>query len=275
MYTTEKAYDYCEGVIQQGSKTFYKAFSLLPKADRQAVNAIYTFCRCLDDTVDESPNPKESLTAFLSEFERFRSGERIEQPLWLALRDVFDRYDMEEMPFLELAEGMRWDITKSRYRTLEETERYSYLVASTVGLMLLPILAPGRKDLKEGAIQLGIAMQLTNILRDVGEDARRNRIYLPGELLERYGVSDESLLRGNPTGDFSDLWESIALRAEELYDQAATTFPSYPSESRRSLRAAALLYRGILDAVRLNHYDVFTKRAYVSNLQKIKLLTKI
>ncbi|WP_290773522.1 phytoene/squalene synthase family protein, partial [Exiguobacterium sp. UBA6282] len=157
--TIQNAYIKCEEVIQSGSKTFYKAFSLLPKADRQAVYAIYTFCRFLDDTVDESDTPKESLLAFLNEFKRFRNGEVLNKPLWIALADVFERYEMDETPFLELAEGMRWDIEKNRYQTLEETEQYSYYVASTVGLMLLPILAPQQPDLRKSAIDLGIAMQ--------------------------------------------------------------------------------------------------------------------
>ena len=161
MDTVTNAYLVCEQTIQGGSKTFYKAFSLLPKQDRMAVYAIYTFCRHLDDTVDESATPKESLAEFLEEFRLFRSGHSINKPLWIALADVFKRYEMDETPFLELAEGMRWDIEKNRYHSLEETEKYSYYVASTVGLMLLPILAPKQNDLRESAIQLGIAMQFT------------------------------------------------------------------------------------------------------------------
>lgn len=271
----QNAYIKCEEVIQSGSKTFYKAFSLLPKADRQAVYAIYTFCRFLDDTVDESDTPKESLMVFLNEFKRFRNGEVLNKPLWIALADVFERYEMDETPFLELAEGMRWDIEKNRYQTLEETEQYSYYVASTVGLMLLPILAPQQPDLRKSAIDLGIAMQLTNILRDVGEDAKRGRIYLPHSWMETYGVTAESLLAGCPSGDFIGLWEEVALRAEHLYDAAIPSFDRYPRESRRALKAAAFLYRGILDAARDNHYDVFTKRAYVSRWQKMKLLATI
>ncbi len=275
MDTVTNAYLVCEQTIQGGSKTFYKAFSLLPRQDRMAVYAIYTFCRHLDDTVDESATPKESLAEFLEEFRLFRSGHSINKPLWIALADVFKRYEMDETPFLELAEGMRWDIEKNRYHSLEETEKYSYYVASTVGLMLLPILAPKQNDLRESAIQLGIAMQLTNILRDVGEDAKRGRVYLPKDWMDQYGVTTESLLTGTPSGDFAGLWEALALRAEYLYDAATPSFDRYPKESRRALKVAALLYRGILDAARDNQYDVFTKRAYVSRWQKMKLLATI
>lgn len=275
MNTVMNAYATCEETIQNGSKTFYKAFSLLPKQDRLAVYAIYTFCRFLDDAVDESETPKESLESFLEEFRLFRSGQSLKTPLWIALGDVFERYEMDETPFLELAEGMRWDIEKNRYQSLAETEQYSYYVASTVGLMLLPILAPGQPELRQSAIELGIAMQLTNILRDVGEDAKRGRIYLPKEWMDEYDVTSESLLVGRPSGDFVGLWEELALRAEHLYDAAAPSFDCYPKESRRALKVAALLYRGILDAARDNQYDVFTKRAYVSRWQKMKLLATI
>ncbi|MCC9623199.1 phytoene/squalene synthase family protein [Thalassospira sp. MA62] len=278
--TTQEAYRQCEEIMKKGSLTFYRAFSLLSKPDRQAVMAIYTFCRTLDDAVDESDRPEESLAAFLHDFDRFLAGYDLDEALWVALRDVWKRYDMDVEPFFELAEGMKWDLHKSRYETLEETEQYSYYAASTVGLMLLPILVPNQdeattRQLRQGAIDLGIAMQLTNILRDVGEDLNRDRIYLPRTMMRQYGVSEEMLQQREVTPVFIDLWETLASRAEFLYARARETHHLYPLASRKPVQAAALLYEGILDAARANRHDVFTKRAYVSTLQKGKLLAKL
>lgn len=278
--TRQEAYRQCEDVMKKGSLTFYRAFSLLSKPDRQAVAAVYTFCRMLDDAVDESERPEESLTVFLAEFSRFLTGDDQESALWIALRDVWQRYEMDVEPFFELAEGMKWDLHKTRYATLEETEQYSYYAASTVGLMLLPILAPEakedeRRQLKQGAIDLGIAMQLTNILRDIGEDLDRNRIYVPHELLAQHGLTAHDLFERNVTPQFVSLWETMAERAESLYRSARQTHHLYPATSRKPVQAAALLYEGILDAARSNNYDVFTKRAYVSTLQKGKLLARL
>ena len=266
--------------MKKGSLTFYRAFSLLSKPDRQAVMAVYTFCRLLDDAVDESDRPEESLAEFLHAFNRFLAGEEQDHPLWIALRDVWQRYDMDVQPFFELAEGMRWDLHKSRYATFEETEQYSYYAASTVGLMLLPILVPNadastRQELRQGAIDLGIAMQLTNILRDVGEDLARDRIYLPQALLAEHHVTEQILIERQVTPAFITVWETVAARAEALYTRARATHHLYPVASRKPVQAAALLYEGILDAARANAYDVFTKRAYVSTLQKGKLLAKL
>ncbi|WP_034817751.1 phytoene/squalene synthase family protein [Exiguobacterium alkaliphilum] len=278
--TTQEAYRQCEEIMKKGSLTFYRAFSLLSKPDRQAVAAVYTFCRLLDDAVDESDRPEASLTEFLHDFNRFLANEDVEGALWVALRDVWGRYDMDVAPFFELAEGMKWDLHKSRYATLEETEQYSYYAASTVGLMLLPILVPEpdateKASLRQGAIDLGIAMQLTNILRDVGEDLSRDRIYLPQTLLAEFGVSEADLFARKVTPAFMDVWETLARRAEFLYTRARETHHLYPPASRKPVQAAALLYEGILDAARGNAYDVFTKRAYVSTLQKGKLLARL
>ncbi|TCI43254.1 MULTISPECIES: phytoene/squalene synthase family protein [unclassified Exiguobacterium] len=278
--TRQEAYRQCEEVMKKGSLTFYRAFSLLSKPDRQAVAAVYTFCRTLDDAVDESEYPEESLTAFLAEFDRFLAGNDPDGALWIALRDVWQRYDMDVEPFFELAEGMKWDLHKTRYTTLEETEQYGYYAASTVGLMLLPILVPdanmeARQQLKQGAIDLGIAMQLTNILRDVGEDLNRDRIYVPRTLLAQHAMSETDLFERKVTPQFVEVWETMATRAETLYRSARETHHLYPATSRKPVQAAALLYEGILDAARSNDHDVFTKRAYVSTLQKGKLLARL
>ena len=146
MKSLEQAYEYCRSVMEEHSKTFSKAFSFLPAPDRKAVWAIYTFCRHSDDIVDE----RGSLTELLQlrkEFDHFLAGDfQLDNPMWLALYDVFQRYEMDVEPFYLLIEGQASDLEKNRFETLKELEHYSYLVASSVGLMLLPILAPNYSE---------------------------------------------------------------------------------------------------------------------------------
>uniref|UniRef100_UPI00262CC521 phytoene/squalene synthase family protein n=1 Tax=uncultured Anoxybacillus sp. TaxID=263860 RepID=UPI00262CC521 len=160
--------------------------------------------------------------------------------------------------------------------TFSQLLRYCYCVASTVGLMLLPILAPNkRKQLNESAIALGEAMQLTNILRDVGEDMARGRIYLPREWMKLYGVSEQQLARGEVTNSFIHLWEQLAEEAEKRYALAEQTFSLYPLSARLAVKGAAAMYQSILQVVREQQYDVFTKRAFVSAERKQVLLQQI
>ncbi|EMT46732.1 phytoene/squalene synthase family protein [Anoxybacillus flavithermus] len=272
----KQAYARCEAVAAHHSKTFYRAFSLLPLHDRRAIWAIYAFCRRVDDIVDEGAHPKEQLQQFEAEWKSFLAGDEHDDFMWVALRDVFSRYEMDVEPFWHMIEGQTMDLTVHRYETFSQLLRYCYCVASTVGLMLLPILAPNhRNELKESAIALGEAMQLTNILRDVGEDMERGRIYLPREWMKLYGVSEQQLAYGEVTNAFIHLWEQIAEEAEKRYALAGQTFSLYPLSARLAVKGAATMYRSILQVVREQRYDVFTKRAFVSAERKQVLLQQI
>ncbi|RIW38959.1 phytoene/squalene synthase family protein [Bacillus salacetis] len=269
-----EAYQACEDIIKKHSKTFYKAFSFLPEENRNAVWAIYAFCRRVDDIVDESDNPEAELETFKKEFSRFASGEHMsDSPYWTALHDVFQRYEMEFAPFEDMIKGQEMDLSGRTYHSIHEFESYCYHVAGTVGLMLLPVLAPGKEQaLRNGAIALGIAMQYTNVLRDIGEDMDRDRVYLPEEILAEHGYS-KALLKGNVlNGSFISMWESLAERAEAHYREAMETMFHYPSYSQVPVHSAAVFYRGILDSVRANGHNVFSERAYVSEKQKEKML---
>ncbi|WP_421381301.1 phytoene/squalene synthase family protein [Bacillus salacetis] len=273
----KEAYQACEDIIKKHSKTFYKAFSFLPEENRNAVWAIYAFCRRVDDIVDESQNPEAELEKFKEEFSRFASGEHMsESPYWAALQDVFQRYQMELAPFEDMITGQEMDLSGRIYYSINDFESYCYHVAGTVGLMLLPVLAPGKEqELRDGAIALGIAMQYTNVLRDIGEDLDRNRVYLPEDVLKEHGYS-KSLLAGNVlNSSFISMWESLAKRAEAHYQEAMETMYHYPSYSLLPVQSAAIFYRGILDSVRANGYNVFSERAYVSEWQKEKLLANL
>ncbi|MEK4521514.1 phytoene/squalene synthase family protein [Psychrobacillus sp. FSL W7-1493] len=274
--TVKDYYRYCEEVIKKNSRSFYFAFSQLPEDKANAVFAIYTFCRRADDSVDENGSKvrqKEELERLKKELQLFEKGEEIQHPMWLALRDVFNRYNMSIEPFYEQLEGQRMDINFTEPMTLKELEKYSYYVAGTVGLMLLPVLAQGSSiDLTEQAISLGIAMQITNILRDIGEDYQvKNRIYIPQSLLASELYSADDLKNASINSSFIRIWESLAHHAEELYDHFFHSIFYFDEDSRFQVLLAAKVYRGILNAVRKNNYDCFHVKNYVSptEMQKI------
>lgn len=277
MYDVKEAYQYCEKVIAHHSKTFYKAFSILPKDERKAVWAVYAFCRTVDDIVDEGENPAAELAGFKSEFEQFLSGMYdLSNPMWVALHDVFGRYEMDEKHFRELIKGQEMDITTNRYETMNQLLNYCYHVASTVGLMLLPILAPRKVAvLKDGAVSLGLAMQITNILRDIGEDLERNRIYLPEEVMEDHGLRTESLWSERVDAPFVEVWEDLAKQAEGFYQEAFQTMNEYPMYSRIPVKSAAYLYREILTVIRSKQHQVFREKHFVEDKTKQQLLVNL
>lgn len=270
----KEAYLYCEEVIAANSKSFYRTFSLLPKAKRKAVWGVYTFCRTVDDIVDEGDNPAVELENFKREFHEFLQGNfDLENPMWIALADVFDRYDMEADTFHALIKGQEMDLTMKRYYTVEELLTYSYHVASTVGLMLLPILAPGKiPALREGAIALGHAMQITNILRDIGEDLKIGRIYLPAEVMQKNGFNEEELYSGAVSPEFVAMWEEMAELAEHYYRSAFETIHEYPMDARIPVKGAGLVYREILSTIRAKNYNVFNEKHFVPDESKKAIL---
>jgi 15-cis-phytoene synthase len=276
MKRLDEAYHYCYEVMNANSKTFVKAFSFLPEQKRMAVWAVYTFCRHVDDIVDEEKS-LEKLNQFKREFDLFLKGEfSTKNKLWLALHDVFTRFPMDREPFYLMIEGQGLDFQKNRYNSLAEVEYYSYRVASSVGLMLLPILAPEPTErLKEGAIKLGIAMQITNILRDIGEDLDRDRIYIPADLLQKYNYGNEDLTANIVDDRFTRLVEDLATYAESLYEEALESTNDYPLYSRLPVQAANYSYRAILNEIRKNNYNVFTKRAVVSSSEKANIFKQI
>lgn len=278
MVDVQTALKVCEETIQTHSKTFYRAFSMLPKKKRQAVWAVYSFCRRADDIVDESPTPQEDLASFRETFDRFLQGDiDRNDSIWVALEHTFQEFRMDEAPFRDLLQGQEMDLEQQRYETLDELLIYSYHVASTVGLMLLPIIAPRKKEqLKEAAISLGIAMQLTNILRDIGEDqAERDRIYLPKQVMDQFGYTEQELQEGIVNQAFQHVWEYIAFEAEAYYEEFFDHLHEFPLYSRIPVKAAAYFYKAILDKTRENEYRVFTERAFISKQEKALILEDI
>lgn len=276
--SVDEAYVYCKEIIEKHSKTFSKAFNHLPKEKREAVWAVYAFCRTADDIVDEAgSDPELDLKQFKSELEQFASGGIPDSSLlWIALKDTFTKFEFDLKPFYLMIEGQNMDLAKSRYHNTEEVLDYSYHVASSVGLMLLPILAPdSRRELEGSAVSLGYAMQLTNILRDIGADRHINRVYLPEKLMEKYGYTMSMLHNQEVNFSLIALWEELAGLAERYYEEAFSQIHLYPPDARIPVKAAGVLYREILNSVRRNYYDVFNKRAFVSVQDKQYILSGI
>ncbi|KZE37289.1 phytoene synthase [Bhargavaea cecembensis] len=278
--STQEDYRYCEAIIKRHSKSFYYAFSKLPAEKARAVYAIYAFCRTADDSVDGSGSREERMAALgrlAEDLDRFRYGQDPDTPLWRALRDVFSRFDMDFQPFYDQLTGQRMDIDFSQPADLRQLEEYSYYVAGSVGMMLLPIIAPDAgPETRRRAADLGIAMQLTNILRDVGEDLRDNgRIYLPLDDMNAHGYQEEDLQFGVIDIRFTSLWEAVAVRAEELYDRFGATLGDYSADSRIPVALSAGVYRGILNAVRNNGYDCFSRRAVVGQIEKGRIALSV
>ncbi|MCM3602346.1 phytoene/squalene synthase family protein [Robertmurraya korlensis] len=278
MITIEDAYLQCERVIQAHSETFYKAFSYLPQEQKKAVWAIYSYCRIIDDIIDGERDSEEGIKQFEEEFELFKRkqiGSQFEF-MWIALLDVFVKFEMEVTPFEDMIKGQRMDLQQTKYETLDEVLQYSYHVASTVGIMLLPVLAPKHIHvLREGAIQLGLAMQLTNILRDIGEDLSMGRIYIPKEMLLKHHYSYKELLHYEVNDRFIRMWEDIAEIAEYYYEQALLTIHYYPEYSRIPVKGAALMYKAILDQVRKNEYNIFKYRSFIGTDTKEQILAAL
>lgn len=269
---------YCENIIKKHSKSFYFAFSGLPAEKRYAVYSIYAFCRIADDSVDENPVPavkSAALNQLRHELDLFSRHEERDHPLWRALRHVFNTFDMDLQPFYDQLRGQEMDIHFSSPKTLRQLEEYSYYVAGSVGLMLLPIIATeNHAYLKKTAVDLGIAMQITNILRDIGEDFdEKNRIYLPETERLHFGYGEEKLGQQLIDESFIALWEHLAVRAENLYDLFSDHLMKFDDDSKVPLMTAANVYREILNVIRENQYDCLTKRNFVAKerLEQIRV----
>lgn len=266
------SYRLCRDLTKEHSKTFYFASLFLTPEKRRAIWAVYAFCRTADDLVDKHAPAEERLAAIDEWREQLLAAYRgrPRHAVMVAFTDAAVRFGIPIEPALDLLQGARRDVTIRRYETYEDVLEYCYLVASTVGLLTCPILGYEEGALAYGAA-LGRAMQMTNILRDVGEDARMGRIYLPAEDLRRFGYSEDDLLAGVIDERFVALMEFQIARVRTMYEEAAPGIALLAPASRHTVRLALALYRRILDEIERNGYDVFTRRAFVP--MRTKLLT--
>ncbi|MFV9506421.1 MAG: phytoene/squalene synthase family protein [Oscillochloridaceae bacterium umkhey_bin13] len=270
---TADAYAECERIIRRHSKSFYFSSQFLAPEARRAVRALYAFCRMTDDTVDmATDDPARALAAWVKQARAHRPVSH--DPVLVAWHDTRSRYGLDPSLVDELLAGVAMDLTINRYATFADLWLYCYRVASVVGLLVMGITghAPGAEPY---AIKLGVALQLTNILRDVGEDARRGRVYLPQEDLERFGLTAEDILAGVHDARFKAMMRFQIDRAHQLYDESWAGIALLPPDSRFAIAAAARVYRGILDKLVANDYDAHTRRAHLRMREKVVRLPQI
>lgn len=297
------SYEVAKEIMKDKAASFYQAFSNLPKERFECVAAVYAFCRYADDVVDNDPFgelKQEVLRALLAlEFavnSLYRNLEQSDLEIaqsvfslswWEAFQDAVKKYQIPMQPFIQQINGQRKDVDFKDLETLDDLIEYSRLVAGSVGTMLLPIIAidietAHNQELMGACENLGIAMQITNILRDVGEDLRtRNRVYLPQDYLVKYKIRRSDLevlahlgadvLVDIPSG-FIDLWEELAGVADRYYEYYEAWIRSFHKNARMPLVAAALSYRAIADAVRKENYNCFTKRCYTSAMKRADII---
>jgi phytoene synthase len=261
----DECYRVCRDIARVHSKTFYLSSLFLSPPKRRAVWAVYAFCRTADDIVDRMAPPRDRLGAIAGWEQGLLDAYdgRASDPIYVAFADAVRRFEIPVEPALDLLRGARMDITVRRYDTYEQLRDYCYLVASTVGLLVLPVLGSITPAAARYGVALGRAMQMTNILRDVGEDARMDRIYLPGEDLRRFGCTEASVMDGVRDERFRQLMRFEIARVRTMYAEAEPGIALLAPESRYTVRLALSLYRGILDRIEANRYDVFTRRAHV------------
>jgi len=260
------------------AKTFYFASHALPPEKRQAAYALYAFCRYVDNIADEGTD-SESARVRLHDIRR-RLHEIYDADHWVArwavLRTTVERYGIPKEFLLDLIEGVEMDLAGIRCRTFAELKKYCYHVASVVGLMMARILQPDNDDALSFAEDLGTAMQLTNILRDVGEDYGMKRIYLPGDEMEEWGITEDVLAGQKVTAAFRAFMQFNIARARVFYDRAEPGIRALPDDgSRFCVRLMSTLYGRILNRIEANDYDVFTRRAHVPLSQKLRLAAGI
>ena len=264
-YDLANSYARCRAIAREHARSFYLASRFLDFERRRAIWAIYAFCRTADDIVDGAGTADARMSA-LDAWERglidaYRGVAR--DPIFAALADAAERFGIPIAPALDLLRGARMDVVPQTYATYAELREYCYLVASTVGLLTIPVLGALNDDAGDYGVTLGLAMQLTNILRDVGEDSRMGRVYLPADELASHGLDAAAIHAGNVDDAFVGFMREQIARANALYDEAEPGIALLAPASRGTVRAAARLYRGILGRIEANGYDVFTRRAYV------------
>ncbi len=281
-----RAYTHCRAIAKREAKNFYYSFVALPAARRNAICAIYAFMRQADDLSDDESLPREErrskLKAWRTAWSQAAAGASTSDPIFLAVRDALARFAIPLQLLDELVDGVAMDLDRTpggeadTYATFDDLYRYCYLVASVVGLVCIRIFGFQDKRAEKLAEETGIAFQLTNILRDVREDAERSRVYLPLEDLEAHGVALDSLLRHKaaapPTEAERALLASIASRAEAYYRSAAQLLPLIDRESRPALWVLVTIYHALLRRIERADYDVFSQRARVPTVQKIAIL---
>lgn len=277
--TLEQSYRYCRDIAKKRAKNFYYSFLLLEKPQRDAMCAIYAFMRYCDDLSDDPANSdrgklSQSIALWRVDLDRALQGHPGDNPLWPAFSDSVRRYAIPHRFFHEMIDGITSDLEPQTIQTWEELYRYCYHVASVVGLTIIHVF--GFKSVRALLLaeKCGVAFQLTNILRDVREDAEVGRVYLPAEDLQRFGVSVEQLRSGKEDVNFRELMKFEASRARSYYDESAPLQGLIEKKSRRSLWALRQIYLTLLGRLERANFSVLSRRINLSTSTKMALLLR-
>jgi 15-cis-phytoene synthase len=267
--TLAESYEYCSKVARTRAKNFYYSFVLLSAEQKNAMCAIYAFMRYCDDLSDEPGAAAAPIERWRADLTKALAGNAdARSPLWPAFQDAVRRYNIPHEYFYEMIDGVLSDLQPRRMQTFDELYRYCYQVASVVGLTIIHIFGFDSPEALPLAETCGIAFQLTNILRDVREDAEHDRVYLPAEDLVRFGVAADDLRQGRRSEPFARMMDFEATRARGYYDESRPLLDLVHKRSRSSLWALITIYSNLLERIRKSNYDVLTRRIRLSTFEK-------
>ena len=273
----ESAYADCQQITRREAKNFYYAFVTLPQEKRRAISAAYAFCRHCDDAVDEAASPEDKLSALAelrSNLGRAYQG-RAPTSTFLALADAAERYSIPEEYFQEIILGVESDLVKTRFQDFDELRQYCYRVASVVGLVCLQIFQYRDDAAREHAVDFGLAMQLTNIMRDVREDWSMGRVYLPQDEMARFGYTEEQLEAGIRNDAFIELLRFQGERARTYYRSGFRLLPYLSRRSRACPAVLGAIYSKLLDRIEASGYDVLgEQRVALSTGEKARITAR-
>lgn len=263
--------EYCQQKAAGSGSSFYYSFLFLPADQRRAITALYAFCREVDDVVDECQDPQIAATKLAWWRQELSSvyGGQPQHPVTQALQALSGEFNFPEEQLQEIIDGMEMDLQQSRYLDFKALSLYCYRVASVVGLLAAGIFGYQDRKTQKYAHDLGIAFQLTNIIRDVGEDARMGRIYLPIDELQRFEVTAADILNARHGENFQRLMAFQVERAESYYAQAIEALPAGDRHRQRPGLVMAAIYRTLLDEIRRDGYQVLTQRTSLTPIRKL------
>lgn len=263
-----------EAVTKRYAKTFYFASHFLPEEKKLAAYCVYAVCRLSDESVDNTA--LNNLAKIKHDIEAAYGARELNKPLLSAFRATVNKYNIPQAYFDELIEGMEMDLRQNRYKNFAELNKYCYCVAGVVGLIMLKVFGSNTKQAEKPAVDLGIAMQLTNILRDVKEDFQRGRIYLPLDEITSYGLTEDDIAAGRLNDNLKNLLKFQIQRARQYYADSDAGIELLPGpDCRFTVLAMKEMYAGILDAIENSGYDVFSRRAHLNITGKILIAFKI
>ena len=268
--------EYCQQKAAQSGSSFYYSFLFLPPERRRAITALYAFCREVDDTVDECTDPHIARTKLIwwrQEIAAMQAGAPT-HPVTKALQPHLQAYTIEGKYLLAIVDGMEMDLDQTRYLDFPALQRYCWHVASVVGILSASIFGSTRPETLQYAEKLGLAFQLTNIIRDVGEDARKGRIYLPINELQQFNVTAADILNARHSENFEKLMKFQTDRAQGMYDAAFALLPTADRRAQRPGLIMAAIYRAILNEIELDGFHVLNQRISLTPLRKLWLAWK-